>query len=499
MSSDIKSGFEVINNKNLNLGNMVQEDNHSNYASACSSPVPNRTYTFEESSNVSDIIPSIIAKTVVSRENIDYRDIGVEITSFAHPAKANEYDQTIQYSQNDLSILSNSTITEIPSIMIEKGDVTHFVASVVEDDEVNYTKLRQLLENRETKSSSSNDSSNILGNSNESSNLIKNISQEGIALEKENIENKTKEIVEEVIKEAIEEKVIEEVVVVEKTVKEGKEIKQANQLDPIIQELEQTREENEKLKIHSDNLRREVDLLQKENEQIKIYSDNFLKELNHLREENKNFKFDSVNWQELEKLREENKRLKMALDSQNNTNSLELESMREENERLKLELHAYKRNTRPLSKSPSKDTKESKTIETRRNIFRDKLYFKLQLTKVDELEVEALADLVKEIMLILKIDDVNRVIPSLEQINKVVRLVPQLRDFIKTVILLVLNDYEEINQEFSSNVLPQDIPPENMLKTTIEVLSQWRETVKNMEIFAAQLLQNSRTNTQNIS
>ncbi|PKY42110.1 hypothetical protein RhiirA4_503907 [Rhizophagus irregularis] len=468
MSSDIKSGFEVINNKNLNLGNTVQEDNHSNYASACSSPVPNRTYTFEESSNVSDIIPSIIAKTVVSRENIDYRDIGVEITSFAHPAKANEYDQTIQYSQNDLSIL------------IEKGDVTHFVASVVEDDEVNYTKLRQLLENRETKSSSSNDSSNILGNSNESSNLIKNISQEGIALEKEKIENKTKEIVEEVIKEAIEEKVIEEVVVVEKTVKEGKEIKQANQLDPIIQELEQTREENEKLKIHSDNLRREVDLLQKENEQIKIYSDNFLKELN-------------------ENLREENKRLKMALDSQNNTNSLELESMREENERLKLELHAYKRNTRPLSKSPSKDTKESKTIETRRNIFRDKLYFKLQLTKVDELEVEALADLVKEIMLILKIDDVNRVIPSLEQINKVVRLVPQLRDFIKTVILLVLNDYEEINQEFSSNVLPQDIPPENMLKTTIEVLSQWRETVKNMEIFAAQLLQNSRTNTQNIS
>ncbi|CAB4446074.1 unnamed protein product [Rhizophagus irregularis] len=480
MSSDIKSGFEVINNKNLNLGNTVQEDNHSNYASACSSPVPNRTYTFEESSNVSDIIPSIIAKTVVSRENIDYRDIGVEITSFAHPAKANEYDQTIQYSQNDLSILSNSTITEMPSIMIEKGDVTHFVASVVEDDEVNYTKLRQLLENRETKSSSSNDSSNILGNSNESSNLIKNISQEGIALEKEKIENKTKEIVEEVIKEAIEEKVIEEVVVVEKTVKEGKEIKQANQLDPIIQELEQTREENEKLKIHSDNLRREVDLLQKENEQIKIYSDNFLKELN-------------------ENLREENKRLKMALDSQNNTNSLELESMREENERLKLELHAYKRNTRPLSKSPSKDTKESKTIETRRNIFRDKLYFKLQLTKVDELEVEALADLVKEIMLILKIDDVNRVIPSLEQINKVVRLVPQLRDFIKTVILLVLNDYEEINQEFSSNVLPQDIPPENMLKTTIEVLSQWRETVKNMEIFAAQLLQNSRTNTQNIS
>ncbi|RGB34804.1 hypothetical protein C1646_700884 [Rhizophagus diaphanus] len=352
MSSDIKSDFEVISNKNLNLGNTVQEDNHSNYASACSSPVPNRTYTFEESSNVSDIIPSIIAKTVVSRENIDYRDIGVEITSFAHPAKANEYDQTIQYSQNDLSILSNSTITEMPSIMIEKGDVTHFVASVVEDEEVNYTKLRQLLENRETKSSSSNDSSNILGNSNELSNLIKNISQEGTASEKEKIENKTKEIVEEVIKEVIEEKVIEEVVVVEKTVKEGKEIKQTSQLDPIIQELEQTREENEKLKIHSDNLRREVDLLQKENEQIKIYSDNFLKELNHLREENKNFKFDSVNWQELEKLREENKRLKMALGSQNDTNSLELESMREENERLKLELHAYKRNTRPLSKSP---------------------------------------------------------------------------------------------------------------------------------------------------
>jgi hypothetical protein len=116
MSSDIKNEFEFIN-KNLNLGNTSQEENHSNYASACSSPIPNRTSTFEESSNVSDIIPSIIAKAVVSRENIDYRDIGVEITSFAHPANANEYDKTIQYSQNDLTILSNSTIAEMPSIM----------------------------------------------------------------------------------------------------------------------------------------------------------------------------------------------------------------------------------------------------------------------------------------------------------------------------------------------------------------------------------------------
>ncbi|GBC07952.1 hypothetical protein RclHR1_07800005 [Rhizophagus clarus] len=475
MSSDIKHGFELTN-KNLNLGNTSQEENHSNYASACSSPIPNRTFTVEESSNISDIIPSIIAKAVVSRENIDYRDIGVEITSFAHPAKANEYDQTIQTSQNDLTILSNSTITEVPSIIIDKGDVTHFVTNVV-GEEVNYAKLRQLLEKQETKISSSNDSSNILGNLIEPSNLIKNTSQERTVTEKEKVENGTKEIIDEAAEGGA------EVVV----------IKQANKLDPIIQELCQMREENEKLKIHSDNLRRELELLlQEENERIKIYSDNFLKDL---REVNKNFKFDSnADWQELEKLREENKRLKIALDSQNDTNTLEL--MREENERLKLELHAYKRNTRPLSKSPSK---ESKTIETRRNIFRDKLYFKLQLTKVDELKTETLADLVKEIMLILKIDDVNRVIPSLEQINKVVRLVPQLRDFIKTVMLLVLNEYEEINDEFSSNISSQDIPPENMLKTTIEVLVQWRETVENMERFATQLLQNSRMNTQDIS
>jgi hypothetical protein len=48
-------------------------------------------------------------------------------------------------------------------ILVDKGDVTHFVANVVEDEEVNYTRLRQLLEKRETKSSSSN---NILGNVN---------------------------------------------------------------------------------------------------------------------------------------------------------------------------------------------------------------------------------------------------------------------------------------------------------------------------------------------
>ena len=117
MSSDnIKSGSEPIN-KNLNLGNTTPEENHSNYASARSSPIPNRSSTVEEPSNVSDIIPSIIAKAVVSRETIDYRDMGIEITSFAHPAKSHEFDQTVQYSQNDLTILSNSTATEMPSMI----------------------------------------------------------------------------------------------------------------------------------------------------------------------------------------------------------------------------------------------------------------------------------------------------------------------------------------------------------------------------------------------
>ncbi|CAG8523254.1 11689_t:CDS:2 [Funneliformis mosseae] len=166
-------------------------------------------------------------------------------------------------------------------------------------------------------------------------------------------------------------------------------------------------------------------------------------------------------------------------------NVIELEQLREENEQLKLELQAFKRNTRPLFKSPSKG---SKSTETRRNILKDKLYFKLQLGKVDELETEILANL--EIMLTLRIDDVNRVVPSLEQINKVMRVVPQLRDFIMKVILLVLDNNEEINLDISSKMLPQDIPipSEQMLKKTIETLKEWRETLKDMKLYAAQLL-----------
>jgi hypothetical protein len=112
-SDNIKNGPGTIKKVN----NLIPEENHSNYASARSSPIPNRSCTVEEPSNVSDIIPSIIAKTVVARETVDYRDMGIEITSFAHPAKSHEYDQTVQYSQNDLTILSTSTVAETPSII----------------------------------------------------------------------------------------------------------------------------------------------------------------------------------------------------------------------------------------------------------------------------------------------------------------------------------------------------------------------------------------------
>jgi hypothetical protein len=119
---NIKNGSGPIKK----VHNMAPEENHSNYASARSSPIPpippipNRSYTVEEPSNISDIIPSIIAKTVVARETIDYRDMGVEITSFAHPAKSHEYDQTVQNSQSDLTMLSTSTTAETPSIISNK-------------------------------------------------------------------------------------------------------------------------------------------------------------------------------------------------------------------------------------------------------------------------------------------------------------------------------------------------------------------------------------------
>ena len=46
---------------------------------------------------------------------------------------------------------------------VDKGDVTHFVANVVEDEQVDFAKLRQMLQDQEKRGSSSIDASNILG------------------------------------------------------------------------------------------------------------------------------------------------------------------------------------------------------------------------------------------------------------------------------------------------------------------------------------------------
>ncbi|CAI2170547.1 14054_t:CDS:2 [Funneliformis geosporum] len=249
---------------------MTSEDNHSIYASACS--------------------------------------------SFAHPTKTHDYYPTIEYSRNDFIIISNSTITKLPSIT---NDVMQFVTNANENEKIDYARLRELLQNHDKKNSTTDETSNILGSLDELTNPIKNISQK-----------------EEILKEKVE-----------------------NEIEEVIKEVETVEAKNRKKVIEQDDMQEQ------------------------------------------------------------------LEQLREENERLKLELHAFKRNTRPFF------TKESKSSETRRNIYRDKLYFKLQLAKVDELETEILSNLVKEIMLTLRIDDVNRVVPSLKQINKVMRVVPHLRDF----------------------------------------------------------------------
>ncbi|CAG8438561.1 3193_t:CDS:2 [Ambispora gerdemannii] len=178
----------------------------------------------------------------------------------------------------------------------------------------------------------------------------------------------------------------------------------------------------------------------------------------------------------------------------------EIEQLREENERLKLELLAYKKNTRPLGKS----FKATKLDETRNNIKKDKLYYKLQLGRVDNFDETKLAELIKEIMLILEVNDVDRIIPSIEQVDKVTRLVPQLCDFINKVVDTVLYEQDEedhrvknYNKANSAVGAGSSIPPEQKLCATIETILQWRDTVKEMENIISHFLQKGWSKQQN--
>ncbi|CAG8504792.1 13786_t:CDS:10 [Ambispora leptoticha] len=176
----------------------------------------------------------------------------------------------------------------------------------------------------------------------------------------------------------------------------------------------------------------------------------------------------------------------------------EIEQLREENEKLKLELLAYKKNTRLHGIS----SRATKLDETRNNIKKDKLYYKLQLSRIDNLEETQLTELIKEIMLILKVDDMDQIVPSIEQIDKVVRLVPQLSDFINKVVDIVLCEQDEdddpyrvknYNKKANSAVgAGSSIPPEQKLCATIETILQWRDTVKEMEHMVSHLLQNTQ-------
>ncbi|CAG8604035.1 9631_t:CDS:2 [Paraglomus occultum] len=186
--------------------------------------------------------------------------------------------------------------------------------------------------------------------------------------------------------------------------------------------------------------------------------------------------------------------------------SKELEKLKEENERLKLELQACKE-TRPFSKTYLRESK-SKLEEIRK----DRLYSRLQLSKVDEADSKILADIIKELMLTLKLEKVDQLVPTIDNLDKTMRIIPQLREFINNVVYLAssYNGYRTglshsffnyrspaLTRSHSANTTLSNllnVPSEQTLKETLNTLSQWRDAVRDMETFATQLLQTSHTN-----
>ncbi|CAG8501984.1 9881_t:CDS:2 [Paraglomus brasilianum] len=187
--------------------------------------------------------------------------------------------------------------------------------------------------------------------------------------------------------------------------------------------------------------------------------------------------------------------------------SKELEKLKEENEQLKLELQACKKETRPFTKMYFRESK-SRLEEIRK----DRLYSRLQLSKVDEADTKILAEIIKELMLTLKLEKIDQLVPTIDQLDKVMRIIPQLREFINNVVFLATsyNGYRTgLSHNFStyrspaltrshsanttlSNLL--NVPSEQTLNATLDTLSQWRDAIRNMESFATQILQASHTN-----
>jgi len=115
-------------------------------------------------------------------------------------------------------------------------------------------------------------------------------------------------------------------------------------------------------------------------------------------------------------------------------------------------------------------------------------------------------------MLTLKLEKIDQLVPTIDQLDKTMRIIPQLREFINNVIYLAssYNGYRTgLSHSFSnyrspaltrshsasttlSNLL--NVPSEQTLKATLDTLSQWRDAVRDMESFATQLLQASQTN-----
>ncbi|KAJ1982664.1 hypothetical protein H4R35_000187 [Dimargaris xerosporica] len=90
----------------------------------------------------------------------------------------------------------------------------------------------------------------------------------------------------------------------------------------------------------------------------------------------------------------------------------ELEQLRRENEALKLQLHAYNQpafKLRSLSRA-NPDPHANKSQLTTQFIRQDKLHWKYQLWKVDDLDEETCRHLVKEFMLLFKVNDPRHLI-----------------------------------------------------------------------------------------
>ncbi|KAI9025579.1 hypothetical protein DFJ74DRAFT_664783 [Hyaloraphidium curvatum] len=158
----------------------------------------------------------------------------------------------------------------------------------------------------------------------------------------------------------------------------------------------------------------------------------------------------------------------------------ELESQREQTELLKLQVLATKRAEWVSRAQPETRVapQSSARPKTRDLIRRDKMAYKLKLFKIDLLETEECQEILKDVCLKLDVDDVSKILPTLNEVEAALKLLPQIQAFVGHVDSLVWDEGRGTAAKFSELGRLGAPLPARKLADTLAALADWSELVR---------------------